>query len=69
MVVQLYKLTKNQWTVHLTVGELYGCKLYLNQAVKTEKNKIRFQDGFVVPFKKSIEPFCFNSSYFKISVF
>lgn len=43
----------------LTVGKLYGCKLCLNEAVKNEKCKIRFQSGFVVSFKKITESFCF----------
>lgn len=36
----------------LTVGELYGCKLYLNEAVKSEKSKIRSEWFCVFKLKK-----------------
>lgn len=52
----------------LTVGKLYGCKLHLNETVKNEKSKIRFQSGFVMCFKKLLSPSAFNSLHFKISV-
>lgn len=46
----------------LTVGELYGCKLYLNEAVKSEKSKIRSEWFCVFKLKKKKKPtesFCF----------
>lgn len=56
----------------LTVGELYGCKLYLNEAVKSEKSKIRSEWFCVFKLKKKknlLNHSAFSSLYFKISVF
>lgn len=55
----------------LTVGELYGCKLYLNEAVKSEKSKIRSEWFCIFKLKKktNLNHSAFNSLYFKISVF
>lgn len=55
----------------LTVGELYGCKLYLSEAVKSEKSKIRSEWFCIFKLKKKklLNHSASNSLYFKISVF